>query len=139
MQKSRFFFIICLLTAGSSSGARTIQINYGYGSGSRRPKTFGYRTLTYIIRNLFVRVLLQSRSKNLLDLYCFLTFSDFISLKNDVNVPSEMNKHKNLEKKFIVGILKVTDQRAGSVSGSASQRYGSENLDPYQNVTYLEH
>jgi hypothetical protein len=64
-------------------------------------------------------------------------------LKNDVNVPSKRNKHKNLEKKkflVFVGILKITAEKTGSgsgstsqfASGSVSQRYGSEDPDPYQ-------
>ncbi len=49
------------------------------------------------------------------------------------------------KKIFFVGILKVTDERTGSGSafgsafGSVSQRYGSEDPDPYQNVTDPEH
>ncbi len=38
-QKSRFFLIFfCLLMTGSVSGAGSVQINYGSGCGSRRPK-----------------------------------------------------------------------------------------------------
>jgi hypothetical protein len=51
---------------------------------------------------------------------CFLLFCDFfyfLSLKNDVNVHSKRNKHKNLREKkkilFFVGILKVTDEKSG--------------------------
>jgi hypothetical protein len=43
---------------------------------------------------------------------CFVTFYHFLSLKNDENVPSKRNKHNNL--------------------------YGSEDPDPYQNVTDQE-
>ncbi len=37
---------------------------------------------------------------------------DFLSLKNDVNVPTKSNKPKNLEKKlfFFVDVLKVIDE-----------------------------
>ncbi len=44
---------------------------------------------------------------------------------------------KNKNKIFFVGVLKVTDERAGS--GSVSQRYGSDDPDPQQNVTDPEH
>ncbi len=38
---------------------------------------------------------------------------DFLSLKNDVNVPSKSNKQKKLEeKKFFVGVLKVNDENS---------------------------
>jgi hypothetical protein len=40
---------------------------------------------------------------------------------------------KNMEKIHI--FLKVTDKRAGSLSGAVGQRYGSVDPDPYQNVT----
>ncbi len=43
----------------------------------------------------------------------------FLSLKNDLNVPSKRNKHKSLDK-FFFCILKVTAKRAGSGAGSAS-------------------
>jgi hypothetical protein len=36
---------------------------------------------------------------------------NFLSLKNDVNVPSKSNKHENLEK-FIFYVLKVTDENS---------------------------
>jgi hypothetical protein len=41
------------------------------------------------------------------------------------------------KKLYFVGVLKVTDKRAGSRSGFVSQRYGSvdPDPDPYQNVT----
>ncbi len=61
-----------------------------------------------------------------------MTFYEFLSLKNDVNVPSKSNKQNKFENKlFFVGVLKVTDGTAGS--GSISQRYGFQ--DPYQNLT----
>ncbi len=34
-------------------------------------------------------------SKKNLDFYCFVTFFDFLSLKNDVKVPSKSNMQKN--------------------------------------------
>jgi hypothetical protein len=40
------------------------------------------------------------KSKENLDFFCFLPFYDFLSSKNDVNVPSKRKKHKNFEKKI---------------------------------------
>ncbi len=48
------------------------------------------------------------------------------------------NKQKNLI--FFVGILKVTDEKSQIQNPRyISQKYGSEDPDPYQNVTDLEH
>ncbi len=61
---------------------------------------------------IHIRILLSS-SKNSrinIDSYRFVTLYDFLSLKNDVNVPSKSNKHKNSEKKIYVDILKITDE-----------------------------
>ncbi len=38
----------------------------------------------------------SKNSKKNLDSYCFVTSFDFLSLKNDVNVPSKCNKQKNI-------------------------------------------
>jgi hypothetical protein len=58
--------------------------------------------------------ILQSSSKNCkknLDSYCFVTFFYFLSLKNDVNVPSKSNKQKNFEQNsFFVDVLTVNDE-----------------------------
>jgi hypothetical protein len=43
-------------------------------------------------------IILLSSSKNSnknFDSYCFVTLLDFLSLKNDVNVPLKSNKQKN--------------------------------------------
>jgi hypothetical protein len=50
----------------------------------------------------------KNRKKTLIPTALWLLF-DFLSLKNDVNVPvpSKSNKQKNFIKKFLVGILKV--------------------------------
>ena len=47
---------------------------------------------------LWIRILLSSckNSKKNLDSYYFVTLFDFLSLKNDVNVPSKTNKQKKL-------------------------------------------
>jgi hypothetical protein len=60
-----------------------------------------------------------------------------MTLKNDVNVPSKSNKQKIIS----VDVLKVTDEIAGSGSGcgSISQRYGSEDPDPYKNFMDPQH
>jgi hypothetical protein len=68
---------------------------------------------------------------------------DFLSLKNDVNVPSKSIKQKNFFKKnFFVGpMTKIAG--SGYESGFISQRHGSadSDLDPdlHQNVMDLQH
>jgi hypothetical protein len=61
-----------------------------------------------------------------------------LSVKNYENAPSKSNKLKNYN--FFCGILNVTDIRSGSgpEPGSVSQKYGSADPYPYQNVTDLE-
>ncbi len=52
----------------------------------------------------------KNRKKNI-DSYCFVTFFDFLSLKNYVNVPSKSITQNNLENEnFFVDVLKVTDE-----------------------------
>ncbi len=48
---------------------------------------------------------------------------DFLSLKNDVNVPSKSYKQKNLKKILFAGALKVTEEKRSGF-GSVRQRYG---------------
>jgi hypothetical protein len=62
-----------------------------------------------------------------------VTFFDFLSLKNDVNVPSKSNNQKNyLKNLFFVGILKFNDEN------SNGQKHGptdpDPHPDPHQNV-----
>jgi hypothetical protein len=40
--------------------------------------------------------IIMQKSKKNLDSFYFVTLSDFLSLKNDVNVPSKSNKQKKL-------------------------------------------
>jgi hypothetical protein len=65
----------------------------------------------------------------------------FLSLKNDVKVPSKSNKEKKFRKKlFFVDVLKVTDEKNSRIgSGSISQRYGSADQDPSQNFMDPQH
>jgi hypothetical protein len=69
--------------------------------------------------------------------YCFCDFfMTFLSLKNDVNVPSKStNKQKNSRRSLtkITGSASGSEYRSESGSGSISPRYGSADLDPYQN------
>jgi hypothetical protein len=44
-------------------------------------------------------IIMQSSKKNL-DSYYFLTLIDFLSLTNDVNVPSKSNKQKKFVEKI---------------------------------------
>ncbi len=46
-------------------------------------------------------IIMQKYSKKNLDFYYFVTLSDFLSLKNDVNVASKSNKQKKLCEKFV--------------------------------------
>ncbi len=63
---------------------------------------------------------------------------DFLSLKNDVNVPSKSNKQKNI---FLLTSWRSLTKIAGSgsASGSISQGYGSADPDPYQNFLDPQH
>ncbi len=60
------------------------------------------------------------------------------NLLSDVNIPTVCYKQKIGEKTyFLLASCKPLKKRAWS--GSAIQRYGSADPDPYQNVTRLEH
>ncbi len=68
--------------------------------------------------------------------------NDFLSLRTDVNVPTESNKQKKLEKNlFLLASWKSPTKRAGSGSRTVNQVYGSKDpdQDPYQNVTDPEY
>jgi hypothetical protein len=54
----------------------------------------------------------------------------FLSLKTDVNVPTESNKQNKLQRNTYF-LLKSLTKRAGPGYGSVNQVYGSWNLDPY--------
>jgi hypothetical protein len=57
------------------------------------------------------------------------SFYAFLSLKNDVNTPSKSNKQKKLEFLFLVGSLKVTDEKSRiRGSGSVPKCHGSGTL-----------
>ncbi len=113
---------MCSRSIGSVSGRIQIR-NYflsGSGSGSfhsshiQQPKKFR--------KTLFSTVL--------------WLINDFLSLKTDVNVPTERNKHKNLEKKIIFCLLFLNPmtKRAGSGSRSVSIIQCMD-PSPSQNVT----
>ncbi len=74
-----------------------------------------------------------------------LLLFDFLSLKNDVNVPSKSNKQKKFKKiiSFLLAYWRSMTKIAGSgsESGSIRQRHGSEDTDPdpYQNVLDPQH
>jgi hypothetical protein len=84
-------------------------------------------------------------SKKNLDSYCFVILFDFLSLKNDVNLPSKSNKNFFVKIKFFVGILKVNDENSririhqsetwirGSGSGSTPKCHGSATLEEENN------
>jgi hypothetical protein len=62
----------------------------------------------------------------------FVTLFDFLSLKNDVNIASKSNKQKKLCKKFVF-CWHLEGQ------SSISQRHGSADPDPPQNVMDPQH
>ncbi len=68
-------------------------------------------------------------------------FLIFLSLKNDVNVPSKSNKQKKIALKisFLLASWRLITKIAGA--GSISQKHGSEDpdWDPPQNVMDPEH
>ncbi len=81
-----------------------------------------------------IRILLSlsKYSKNNLDFYCFVTLwlFDFLSLKNDVKVPSKSKMQENFFKKisFLLAswrsMMKIEGSASGSESGSIIQRHG---------------
>jgi hypothetical protein len=77
----------------------------------------------------------SKNSKENLDFYCFVTFLDLLSLKNDVNVPSKSYKQKNLFIFiFFVGVLKVNDENS-----RIRIRIPDPDPDPHQSVMDPEH
>ncbi len=92
-----------------------------------------------------IRILLSSRDhaktvrKPLVPNVLWLLY-DFLFLKNDVNVPSKSNKQKNSGKNcFLLESWRSMTKIAGSLAGSISQRHGSGNPGPYQDVTDPQH
>jgi hypothetical protein len=75
----------------------------------------------------------------------------YLSLKTDVNVPTESNKQKNLEKTYyLLASWKSLTKRAGPDAVQirfwlriqiriCKSVYGSKDPDPFQNVTDSEH
>jgi hypothetical protein len=84
-----------------------------------------------------LRILLSS-SKNL-DSYCLWLFVDFLSLENDVNVPSKWNKQKNFKLVFCWPLEGKWRNFPDPDPGSFSQRHGSADPDPHQNVMDPQH
>jgi hypothetical protein len=67
------------------------------------------------LSEIWIRILLPpcKNMKKTLDSYFFVTLFDFLSFKNDVNVPSKSNKQKNLLQKLVFfDILKVHDENS---------------------------
>ncbi len=93
------------------------------GSVSQRYESGSFDHQTKIVRKTFICTVLRL-------LY------DFLSLKNDVNVPSKRKRQKKLETKIIsLASWRSLTKRAESEAGSVRQKYGSADPDPYQNVT----
>ncbi len=64
----------------------------------------------------------SKNSKKTFDSYCVVTSFDFLSVKNDINLPSKFASEGQ------------KSSSAGFGAGSVSQRYGFEDPDLYQNI-----
>jgi hypothetical protein len=114
----RYFFLLKSLAPGSNPTSRKI--------GSPGPNL-----------SLFVRIGSRS-SYHQVKIEIKTLISTVFLLLYDVNVPSKSNEQKNSEEKiFFFDILKVTDENRRI--RIRNQRYGSADLDPYQNVTDSQH
>ncbi len=56
--------------------------------------------------------IIRKKGKKNLDSYRFVTTFDFLSLKNDVNVPPKSNEQKPFFNSFFDGVLKVNDENS---------------------------
>jgi hypothetical protein len=86
--------------------------------------------------------IIKQNSRKTLILNVFLLLLDFLSLKNHVKVHSKSNKQKNFFKNYFfvgVSVTKIVGSASASRSGSISQRHGSADPDPHQNVIDPEH
>ncbi len=98
-------------------GSESISKRYGSRSGSGSGSGSFYHQAKILRKTLIPTVL--------------WLLLDFLSLKNDVNVPSKSNKQKNfLEIIFLLAFWRSMRKIAGSGSESISQRHGSANPDP---------
>ncbi len=94
---------------------------------------------------VWIRILLSScnNNKKNLESYYSVTLFDFLSLKNNVSVPSKSNKQKKLCKKisFLLASWRSMTKISGYGSGSLIQRHGfaDPDQDPHQNVMDPEH
>ncbi len=106
---------------------RIRRINMFLGPLDQHPKSVSqrYRSGSFYHQAKIVR-------KTLIPTVLWLLY-DFLSLKNDVNVPVTSNKQKT---NFL-----LTSWRSLKIegSGSISQRYGSPDPDPYQNFMDTQH
>ncbi len=99
----------------------------------------------FLASRIRIRILLSSSKivrKTLVPIVLWLHW-DFLSSKNDVNVPSKSNKQKNcIEKiRFLLASWRFMTKKAnsGSAFGSINQKHGSADPDPHQNVMDPEH
>ncbi len=100
--------------AGSASGS--ISERYGSGSGSvyQQAKILRITSIPTVLWLLL----------------------DYLSLKTDVNVPSKSNKQNNFLKN---SFLFASWRSMPKIAGSISQRHGSADPDPQQNIMDPEH
>ncbi len=87
--------------------------------------------------------IINRNSKKNLYFYCFVTFYKFLSFKNDVNVRYHFKKYCNKQKTgiqfFLVGVLKVTDEKSRIWVRYLEVRIRGSKSVRYQNVTDPEH
>ncbi len=88
----------------------------------------------FFCRNLDARSGTESASSKNLDSYCFVTSLWLFIFGCKSTVPSKSKKQKI---SFLFASCRLMKKIAGS--GSISQRHGSADLDPYQNVTDPQH
>jgi hypothetical protein len=92
-----------------------------FRSGSESGSTCFWVSQVWIRIRLWIRILLSSckNSKKNLDSYYFVTLFDFLSLKNDVNVPLKSIKRKNFCWK--ISFLLASWRSMTKIAGSGSR------------------
>ncbi len=114
---------IQIVFGSHGSGSISQRFGSGFGSGSK-----SFYHLAKIVR------------KTLISTVLWLRF-DFLSLKNDVKVPTKSTMQKNVHKKIRFLLASWRSMMKIEGSGSISQRLGSADPDPepHQNVMDQEH
>ncbi len=118
----RIDLAVCIGNADShpNPGARkfTSVADPGLNPDPSNPYAFGASWIRIRIHQseVWIRILLSSfkNSKQNLDSYCFVTLFDFLTVKNDVNLPSKSryNQKNIFLNQFLVGILMVNSRKS---------------------------